>query len=206
MGFMYYNGIIVPYQQTGRVRQKTRTFEALIDATRALLASGVTPTIEEAAAHASISRTTAYRYFPTQQALLVAAYPEIEKESVLGDDPPEELEARFELVFAEMARQISENETALRAMLRLSLEAPADRGQLLLRRGRRRVWLADALAPLRDDLTPSAFDRLVLAITVATGIEAFVWLTDMGGLSRKEALGVMRFSAQTLLDSVGSRG
>jgi hypothetical protein len=101
-----------------------------------------------------------------------------------------------------MARQIIENETALRAMLRLSLEAPADRGQLLLRRGRRRVWLADALAPLRDDLTRSAFDRLVLAITVATGIEAFVWLTDMGGLSREEALGVMRFSAQTLLDSV----
>jgi AcrR family transcriptional regulator len=202
MGFLYYNGITVPYPQTGRVRQKARTLEALIDATRTLLASGVTPTIEEAAAHASVSRTTAYRYFPTQQALLVAAYPEIEKESVLGDDPPEELDARFELVFAEMARQIKENETALRAMLRLSLEAPADRGQLLLRRGRRRVWLADALAPLRDDLTPSAFDRLVLAITVATGIEAFVWLTDMGGLSRKEALGVMRFSAQTLLDSV----
>jgi AcrR family transcriptional regulator len=202
MGFMYYNGIIVPYQQTGRVRQKTRTLEALIDATRAVLATGVTPTIEEAAAHASVSRTTAYRYFPTQQALLVAAYPEIEKESVLGDDPPEALDARFELVFAEMARQIKENETALRAMLRLSLEAPADRGQLLLRRGRRRVWLADALAPLRDDLTRAAFDRLVLAITVATGIEAYVWLTDMGGLSRKEALGVMRFSAQTLLDSV----
>jgi AcrR family transcriptional regulator len=202
MGFLYYNGIIVPYQQTGRVRQKTRTLEALIDATRALLATGVTPTIEEAAAHASVSRTTAYRYFPTQQALLVAAYPEIEQESVLGDDPPEELDARFELVFAEMARQIDENETALRAMLRLSLEAPADRGQLLLRRGRRRVWLADALAPLRDHLKRPAFDRLVLAITVATGIEAFIWLTDMGGLSRQEALGVMRFSAQTLLDSV----
>jgi AcrR family transcriptional regulator len=166
----------------------------------------VTPTIEDAAAHASVSRTTAYRYFPTQQALLVAAYPEIEKESMLGDDPPEQLDARFELVFAEMARQIIENETALRAMLRLSLEAPADRGQLLLRRGRRRVWLADALAPLRDHLPRPAFDRLVLAITVATGIEAFVWLTDMGGLSREEALDVMRFSARTLLDSASAPG
>jgi AcrR family transcriptional regulator len=165
----------------------------------------VTPTVEDAAAHASVSRTTAYRYFPTQHALLVAAYPEIEMESVLGDDPPDNIDARFEIVFAEMARQINENETALRAMLRLSLEAPADRGQLLLRRGRRRVWLADALAPLRDHLTPSAFDRLVLAIAVATGIEAFVWLTDMAGLSRKEALGVMRFSAQTLLDSAGAQ-
>ena len=191
----------VPYQQTGRVQQKTRTREALLAATRALLATGVTPTVEEAAAQASVSRTTAYRYFPTQQDLLVAAYPEIGKESVLGEDPPDELNARFEIVFAEMARQISENEIPLRAMLRLSLETPSKRGELLLRRGRRRVWLADALSPLRKHLTPPAFDRLVLAIAATTGIEAFIWLTDMAGLSAEEALKIMRFSAQTLLDA-----
>jgi AcrR family transcriptional regulator len=191
----------VPYQQTGRVQQKTRTLEALLAATRSLLATGVTPTVEDAAAQASVSRTTAYRYFPTQQDLLVAAYPEIEKESILGEDPPHELSARFDIVFAEMARQVTDNEIALRAMLRLSLEAPSGRDQLLLRRGRRRIWLADALAPLRDRLKPPAFDRLVLAVAVATGIEAFVWLTDMAGLSREEALDIMRFSAQTLLDS-----
>jgi AcrR family transcriptional regulator len=191
----------VPYQQTGRVQQKTRTREALLAATRALLATGVTPTVEEAAAQASVSRTTAYRYFPTQQDLLVAAYPEIGKESVLGEDPPDELNARFEVVFAEMARQLTENEIPLRAMLRLSLETPSKRGELLLRRGRRRVWLADALSPLRKRLTPPAFDRLVLAIAATTGIEAFIWLTDMAGLSAEEALKIMRFSAQTLLDA-----
>jgi AcrR family transcriptional regulator len=191
----------VPYQQTGRVQQKIRTREALLAATRALLATGVTPTVEEAAAQASVSRTTAYRYFPTQQDLLVAAYPEIEKESVLGEDPPDELNARFEIVFTEMARQLTENEIPLRAMLRLSLETPAKRGELLLRRGRRRVWLADALSPLRKHLTPPAFDRLVLAIAATTGIEAFIWLTDMAGLSAEEALKIMRFSAQTLLEA-----
>ena len=191
----------VPYQQTGRVQQKTRTREALLAATRALLATGVTPTVEEAAAQAFVSRTTAYRYFPTQQDLLVATYPEIGKESVLGEDPPDELNARFEIVFTEMARQITENEIPLRAMLRLSLETPSKRGELLLRRGRRRVWLADALSPLRKHLTPPAFDRLVLAIAATTGIEAFIWLTDMAGLSAEEALKIMRFSAQTLLDA-----
>jgi AcrR family transcriptional regulator len=201
MGFEYHNGMEVPYQQTGRVQQKTRTREALLAATRALLATGVTPTVEEAAAQASVSRTTAYRYFPTQQDLLVAAYPEIEKESVLGEDPPDELNARFEIVFTEMTRQLTENEIPLRAMLRLSLETPSKRGELLLRRGRRRVWLGDALSPLRKHLTPPAFDRLVLAIAATTGIEAFIWLTDMAGLSAEEALKIMRFSAQTLLDA-----
>jgi AcrR family transcriptional regulator len=201
MGFKYHKGMAVPYQQTGRVQQKTRTREALLAATRALLATGVTPTVEEAAAQASVSRTTAYRYFPTQQDLLVAAYPEIEKESVLDEDPPDELDARLEIVLTEMARQVTENEIPLRAMLRLSLETPPKRGELLLRRGRRRVWLADALSPLHKHLTPPAFDRLVLAIAATTGIEAFIWLTDMAGLSAEEALKIMRFSAQTLLDA-----
>ena len=63
------------------------------------------------------------------------------------------------------------------------------------------VWLADALSPLRKHLTPAAFDRLVFAIAATTGIEAFIWLTDMAGLSAEEALKIMRFSAQTLLDA-----
>lgn len=195
----------MPYQETGRVRQKARTREALVLATRSLLATGMTPTVEEAAEQASVSRTTAYRYFPTQQALLVAAYPEVGKESILDEDSPPDVGARFEIVFAEMARQVVENEAPLRAMLRLSLGAPEQRGELLLRRGRRRVWVADALAPLGASMATADFDRLVLAVTVATGIEAFIWLTDMAGLSATQALEVMRFSAETLIASARAR-
>jgi len=194
----------VPYQETGRLRQKARTREALIQATRSLLAGGMTPTIEEAAEHASVSRTTAYRYFPTQQELLVAAYPEVGKELILDESAPSGVRARFEIVFAEMARQVIQNEVPLRAMLRLSLGAPEQRGELLLRRGRRRIWIADALAPLRATMAESDFDQLVLAVAVATGIEAFIWLTDMAGLSREQALEVMRFSAETLIECARS--
>ena len=71
---------------TGRTHQKARTRNALVDITRTLLASGRTPTVEEAAEAAGISRATAYRYFPNQRALLVAAHPEIDATSLLGDD------------------------------------------------------------------------------------------------------------------------
>jgi AcrR family transcriptional regulator len=204
----------VPYQRTGRVQQKARTLEALVRATRELLRSGVTPTVEDAAASAAVSRTTAYRYFPTQHALLAAAYPEIDRQTVLGDDPPEDVSARFDIVFAEMARQVTDNEVALRAMLRISLESPSKRGELLLRRGRRRMWIADALSPLRVDMKQKEFDRLVLAIASATGIEAFVWLRDMAGLSHAAAVDTMRFSGRSLLDqcrpspspAIGRRG
>jgi hypothetical protein len=43
--------------------------------------------------------------------------------------------------------------------------------------------------------------RLALAIRSAAGIEALVWLTDIGGLSRREAVRVMRGSARALLRS-----
>jgi hypothetical protein len=69
------------YELTGRTRQKLRTRGHLIAAARALVAGGGSaPTAEEAAAETSVSRTTAYRYFPNQKALLFAAHPEIETE------------------------------------------------------------------------------------------------------------------------------
>jgi AcrR family transcriptional regulator len=204
MGLLYHNGMSVPYQAQGRVQQKQRTREALVAATRALLREGRTPTVEEAGAAASVSRTTAYRYFPTQRDLLVATHPEIDRSSMLGDDAPTEVAERFAAVLDEIERQIVENEATLRTMLRLSLEHPDEREGLLLRQGRRQVWIEDALSPLHSTLEPASFRRLVLAITSATGIESFVWLTDVGGLDRREALAVMRYSGSTLLASASS--
>jgi len=43
--------------------------------------------------------------------------------------------------------------------------------------------------------------RLVYGVGATIGIEAFVWLTDMAGLSREEAAQVMRTNARTLLRS-----
>jgi AcrR family transcriptional regulator len=64
------------YERSGRTHQKARTRAALVAAARSLVAQGgATPTVEEAAAAAAVSRTTAYRYFPSQTALLIAAHP-----------------------------------------------------------------------------------------------------------------------------------
>ncbi|MDQ1585991.1 MAG: hypothetical protein QOH80_1356, partial [Actinomycetota bacterium] len=85
----------IPYESTGRVQQKSRTRQALIAATRRLLAQGITPTVEQSAAEADVSRTSAYRYFPSQRDLLSASHPEIDRDSLLGDDPPGDAPARL---------------------------------------------------------------------------------------------------------------
>ncbi len=192
----------VPYLHTGRTNQKARTRDALIAAARQLLAEGVTPTIEAAAAEAAIGRTTAYRYFPNSRALLAATYPEVEMDSLLGADPPEDPLARLEMVADGQTRQLLEYEPELRAQLRLALEGEAASGHgLPLRRGRRIGWIEEALSPLGERMPEGELRRLVLGIGATLGIEALVWLTDMGGLSREEAVEVMRSNARTLLRS-----
>jgi AcrR family transcriptional regulator len=189
-----------PYELTGRTRQKARTRAAMVDAARELLAEGVAPTVEQAAERAAVSRTTAYRYFPNQRVLLLASYPELEMRSLLDDDAPTDPAARLELVTESIARQILEHEHELRAMLRLALELPPpDKDALPLRQGRVVGWIEDALTPLRGRVPAAELRRLALAIRATLGIEALVWLTDVGGLSREEAADLMRASARTLL-------
>jgi AcrR family transcriptional regulator len=188
----------ISYESTGRTQQKARTRAALLHAARELLAAGRTPNVEEAAEAAGVSRATAYRYFPNQRALLVAAHPEIEATELLGDDAPDDPHERLERTIAELIRLTIDTEPELRTMLRLSLE-PGPAEELLLRQGRAIGWIEEALAPLQGRLRPSLLRRLILAIRSACGIEALVWLTDVAGLSRREASELMRWSGLALL-------
>ncbi|MBK5333110.1 MAG: TetR family transcriptional regulator [Ilumatobacteraceae bacterium] len=192
----------IPYEFSGRVAQKRRTRDAVIAAARELVAKGVTPTVEAAAEAAEISRTTAYRYFPSQRALLVAAHPETGATSLLPTDAPEDVATRLDLVVAAFLRSNLENEAQQRTMLRLSLEASAsERAQLPLRQGRGIKWIEEALDAVDAKMLEPERHRLALAIRTAIGIEALVWLTDVAGLSRDDATDLMRWSGRALLRS-----
>ena len=189
-----------PYEIGGRSAQKARTRDALVAAARDLVAAGVTPTVEDAAAAASVSRSTAYRYFPNERALLLAAHPEIAATSMLPANPPEDPAARLDAVVRNFSAMILDTEAQQRTMLRLSLEADtAERGALPLRQGRAIAWIGEALDGLRGDLSDEQFRQLVLSIRATIGIEAIVWLVDVAGLSRNDAIALMRWSAQALL-------
>jgi AcrR family transcriptional regulator len=195
------------YELNGRTAQKRRTREALVAAARELVAGGVAPTVEAAAEAASISRTTAYRYFPNQRILLAAAHPETAADSLLPEDAPDDVASRVDLVVASFTRMIVDTEPQQRTMLRLSLEADSvERSQLPLRQGRAIKWIEEALAPLQPEMSASELHRLAIAIRSATGIEALVWLTDVAGLSRDDATNLMRWSARALLDAALADG
>jgi AcrR family transcriptional regulator len=183
----------------GRRQQKARTRQALVEATRDLMARGVTPTVEQAAQAAGVSRTSAYRYFPSRSALVLGAHPETQRASLLPADAPADPARRLDLVLDVHFRTLLEWEPQLRATLRVSLEPGAHHGDLPLRQGRVIGWLEDALDPLRRSDPEVDVHLLAVAIRSAAGIESLVWLTDVARLGRDQAVELMRGTAHALL-------
>ena len=57
------------------------------------------------------------------------------------------------------------------------------------------------LLRLADESGVSGTGRVAEGVIFSNGWVALVWLTDIAGLTRTQALKIMRFSAQTLLDA-----
>lgn len=193
----------------GRARQRLRTRSALLAAAARLVAAGGSPTVAEVADAAAVSRRTAYRYFPSQEQLLVEAAlegvrPVVETamaealpEGGVSADPVTAAEARLDAVVRVVHRLVLEHEPLLRTMARLT----AGRGTLdAPTRGSRRVaWIATAIAPVRKQLGKARHDRLVAALSLVVGFDALFALRDMHGLPPAAIERVTRWAARALL-------
>ncbi len=185
------------YVSSGRSGQKQRTREHLLAAARRLIEEGDTPRVEDVARESGISRTTAYRYFPTRAELLAAAFPETVAESMLPDPAPVDVGERVTAVVTSVIDMIQRTEPQQRAMLRLSLgDQPHE---LPLRQGRVIGWLREALEPLSDDLGEAGVRRLAIALRSVCGIETRVWLTDIAGQSADEVREMQLWMVSALL-------
>ncbi|MGI8508989.1 MAG: TetR/AcrR family transcriptional regulator [Gemmatimonadaceae bacterium] len=202
-------GTDAPPISSGRERQKGRTQKALLAAALKLMADGQTPSITEVADAAEVSRRTAYRYFPTQEQLLVEAALEGLRpimvqavEDTEGTDPAD-IEARLDRAVRALQRGAVANEPLLRTVIRLTVGTPAPTRpteRTTPRRGYRRIdWITLALEPVRAYLGKRRFDRLVAALTVCVGIDALIVLRDLCGMSEVEAENVTRWTARALL-------
>jgi AcrR family transcriptional regulator len=203
----YHEDVPTSYEETGRVGQKQRTRTALLVSARELIATtGAAPTVAEAAASAGISRTTAYRYFPSQELLLIAAHPEVDAQSMLDATTSDDAADRVESVVRRFLAMIVDTELQQRTMLRLSLTPGVDRTGLPLRQGRAVGWISEALAPLADRLGDDGVRRLAVAVRAVSGIESLVWLVDVAGLDSRQAVEQMVWSARALVRQAEAEG
>lgn len=202
---------------TGRPAQRNRTRASLLDAAARLIAAGHTPTTTEVADAAGVSRRTAYRYFPTQDQLLVeaalerlrpqveAAIHEAQSAPTIGaagrgrDDLALAI-ARIEATARVMTRLALENEHLLRTIQRLTLAGETAVG--VRPRGSRRIdWLTSAVEPIRDRLGPARFAHLVSALATCIGFDSLFVLRDVRGLAVEEAERVTLWMARSVVQA-----
>lgn len=194
----------VSYQDIGRINQKRRTRTAVVEAAARLVRAGRTPSVAEAAEAAAVSRATAYRYFPTQESLLVEVATTSEPpmtDDLLGPlSNSSDAEARVVAVVDALTNFMVEQDRGLRTMLKVSLERSLeDRGAAApVREGRRARYLEQALAPLRGKLSDRELAQLNAGLGMVIGTEALVVLRDIYGLEPAEARSLMRWAASVL--------
>ena len=180
-----------------RPRQTERTRRALIAAADELFAEGQVPTVAAVAERADVGRATAYRYFPTQEALLLEttflgdsetlrSLPELTRES---DEPAEGV--------AEAVRRGAEWTLEREARLRMILRASLDPAAGTTRPARRQGYIAALLAPL--DLPAETHERLAAALALLWGIDPIVALTDNTDVERSEIPEILAWTARALV-------
>jgi AcrR family transcriptional regulator len=189
-----------------RANQKARTRAAIIAAAQELQRQGTAPTVEQAAEQARVSRATAYRYFPTKEALRieVSDIPRVAPvEALLANLPTDDVEQRLVLLLDTFDPIVLAEEEHFRIAARVYLDtwlrshrngddAP------VVREGRRMRWLETVLAPL-DDLSPERKRLLQAALALTLGGEAIITMKDVCRLDDDEALAVLRWAATALL-------
>ena len=192
---------------SGRENQRRRTRKDLLRAAARLVQEGQRPSLEEVAAAALVSRATAYRYFPSVEALLVEAVLDVavpEPDALFAPGAPTDPIARLELVDRTLHDMILANEPGIRLMLANSLRrggrGPAE-GEPPARQNRRTPLIEAALAPARDALRPAARHKLAQALALVIGTEGMIVLRDVLRLPDAEARAAKRWAIRALVQA-----
>ena len=173
----------------------------MLETATRLMQEGKTPSVSEVAEAAEVSRATAYRYFPSQAALVHTVVDEALGPILDWRSGSNDVEQRVQDLIGTSMPRIIEFEATFRAALKLSLEpAGADEpAEPRFTRGHRVDLLRDAVRPLTGKMPAAEADRLAQALSLIYGIEMLVVLKDIWGLGDKAAVSVMEWAAQSLV-------
>lgn len=192
------------YVSVGRTSQKMRTRNALKAAAGELIAAGRQPSVADVADAAGISKSTAYRYFPSQElmyaevALTAAVAADRQQVHRAAEGPGDAADRLDRVIRADHAFTLR-HEHALRVGTRAFLLLLDSYPEAPIEPSHRLRYLSTALEPLADQLPAPALRRLVAALSMCVGLEAVLATQVSCGLSPQEAEEVKRWTAAALL-------
>ena len=179
----------------------------MLDTAIRLMQSGGSPSVSEVAEAAEVSRATAYRYFPSQAAMIQAAVDDA-LGPILDWTPGEgdgDAEANVVALFRFAYKRMEAYEATHRAALLLALDQWQRRragtlgAEARVVRGNRRGLLKAATAPLEDAIGRDAAERVTQAMSLVFGIEAIIILKDIWGLDAAAAEDVASWAARAMI-------
>ena len=179
----------------------------MLDAAMRLMQDGLIPSVSDVAEAAQVSRATAYRYFPSQSALIQAAVDEALGPILAWTSASADAKERVTELVTFAYPRMESYEATLKAALRLALDQWARRhaglfgDEVPMVRGHRIGLLNSAVQPLKSRLTRSGFERLTQSLSLVFGTEAFVVLKDIWGLDRKRAEEVALWTCHALIQA-----
>jgi AcrR family transcriptional regulator len=194
-------------EEKGRYRQRRRTRAAIVAAAAELIRAGQTPSINDVADAADVSRRTVYQYFPTHEQLLLDATIGLVSQTSIDEaidaaDTDGDIRERVAAMVRAMSARSAETLPIGRQLIRLTVDSPGAGDDTGPRRGYRRVaWIERALEPLRGQLDDHRFERLVSALAMVVGWDALIVLQDVRGLSRDEQTETSLWAARALIQA-----
>jgi AcrR family transcriptional regulator len=193
-------------EETGRFRQRRRTRNAIVAAAAELLRQGRTPSVNDVAEAADVSRRTVYLHFPTIEQLLIDATVGMLSQTAVDEaidaaDTDGNANERVAAMIRALNDMSAETLPLGRSLIRLTVDTPADDdGTQQPRRGYRRVgWIERAIEPLRSELDADVFERLVSGLAMVVGWEALIVLQDLRGLTPDEQVDTTLWAARALI-------
>ncbi|WP_137805203.1 TetR/AcrR family transcriptional regulator [Pseudomonas sp. G(2018)] len=186
----------------GRANQRNRTRQALIEAAVELRDEGLNPTVAQVAERARVSRATAYRYFPSPEALISETAADRDMQPLErfwrpGDDPVKGIG----LAANALNKLLIDDEIGLHVMERsfMTVWLENESHEAPLRPGRRMSYIEPIVDSLKDELTPRARKRLKQALSIVMGTEALIAVRDISGASVEESLDAAAWAARALV-------
>ena len=177
----------------------------MLDTAVRMMQAGEVPSVTAVAEQAGVSRATAYRYFPSQAALVHAVVDEALGPILDWTSDSPDAEVRVEALLETSLPRIDAFEATFRAALKHALaewaeqKAGAGSGEPRFTRGHRVELLRSALGPLQPRLSAPALDRLAKALSLVFGVETLVVLKDIWGAGGEEAREVALWAARAML-------
>ncbi|MEO8005181.1 MAG: TetR/AcrR family transcriptional regulator [Betaproteobacteria bacterium] len=192
-------------ESTAERGPRARMRKIMLDAAMRLMQDGLIPSVSDVAQAAQVSRATAYRYFPSQSALIQAAVDEALGPILAWTSDSEDAQDRVTDLVTFAYPRMESYEATLKAALRLALDQWArrhaglsgDEAQMV--RGHRIALLDSAVRPLKGKMSRSGYERLTQSLSLVFGTEAFVVLKDIWGLDRRRAEDVALWTCHALI-------